>query len=136
MIEFKARLLIDSQDPEIAYGMLRAALRNTTLHIRIDDSWLRNTEPLPADCAQRIALAWHRSKIGHSDQVVFVTADPAVMCELNQMDLFDYANDTRNLAYLRTDEDLGPIEHGKSKVCEAAMDSIGQDEGNDIEGDV
>jgi len=90
MMEFKARLLVDSQDPEVAYNELRQALQYTGLEIKIADSWLKNNEPMPADCAQRIALAWQRNKdpltVDHAVQ--FVTNDPAVMAELNQMDLF------------------------------------------------
>ncbi len=87
-MEFRARLLVDSQDPEIAYGMLRAALRFTGIQIRLSDSWMRNNKPMPADSAQRIALAWQRKKIGGNDSVTFHTNDPAVMTELNQMDMF------------------------------------------------
>ncbi len=88
MIEFKARLLIDSQDPELAYSMLRAALQQSKMQIRINDSWLVNNEPLPANSAQQIALAWQRNKSGDHSHVVFDTNDPAVMCELNQIDMF------------------------------------------------
>ena len=104
MMEFPARLLVDSQDPELAYSILRAGLSFAGLEIRLQDSWLKNNEPLPADCAQRIALAW---QVGRPVQkgVQFVTHDPAVMAELNQMDLFV------------DQEDFGPIEHGKSAIA-------------------
>ena len=90
MMEFKARLLVDSQDPEYAYNILRQALQFTGLDIRIADSWLVNNAPLPANSAQRIALAWQRNKdpITVDHRVQFVTNDPAVTAELNQMDLF------------------------------------------------
>ncbi len=89
MIEFKARLLIDSQDPELAYAMLRAAFRKTAIPIRLNDSWLVNNKPLPADSAQQIALAWKRSRATpDSGQVTFDTDDLAVTAELNQLDMF------------------------------------------------
>ena len=86
-MEFNARLLVDTQDPEIAYKILRAALAlvNGAVEIKIQDTWLRNNEPLPADCAQRIALAWQKNRAIQSG-VEFQTHDPAVMAELNQVD--------------------------------------------------
>ena len=111
MMEFKARLLVDSQDPELAYALLRDALVRTgvapNFEVRLSDSWMRNNEPLPAASAQKIALAWQRSnQSGSSDRVVFQTNDPAVMAELNQMDMFADPVDIRNLAYLRAGDDL------------------------------
>lgn len=92
-MEFKVRFLVDSQDPEYAYAALRDALQYASnahdTEIRLGDSWLKNNEPLPADCAQKIALAWQRSnKRRLSDRVIFQTHDPVVMAELNQTDLF------------------------------------------------
>lgn len=108
MMEFAARLLVNCQDPELAYSELRRALQFTGIEIKIADSWLKNNKPLPKNSAQRIALAWQRGKDPGAvdDRIQFQTNDPAVMAELNQMDLFARANDVRNLAYLRAGDDL------------------------------
>ena len=119
MMEFEARILIDTQDPELAYDQLRAALQFTGLHIKIRDTWMRNNEQLPANAAQQIALKWQRSKhpVNIDRRVQFQTNDPAVMTELNQMDLFGATpNDVRNLAYMRAEGEVYLIEVGEENV--------------------
>ena len=62
MIEFHARLLVDSQDPELAYEELRQALQRSDIRIRIQDNWMLNNTPLPQHAAQTCALNWAASK--------------------------------------------------------------------------
>lgn len=83
MMEFKARILIDSQDPHLAYNELRQALKGTGLNLTINDSWLRNNEPFPAHSAQAVAAAWERNKLAFAGDVTrFVTNDPAAQYEI------------------------------------------------------
>ena len=89
-MEFKARLLVNSQDPELAYNELRQALQYTGIEIRIGEHWLKNNYPLPKDSAQRIALQWQRNMdpISVDHHVQFETDNREVAFELAQLDLF------------------------------------------------
>jgi len=82
MMEFKARILVDTQDPELAYDQLRQALQHTGVEIRIQDTWLKNNDPMPHDAANKIALAWQRNRgverwFGDDLSVKYQTSDPA-----------------------------------------------------------
>jgi len=88
MIEFKARVLVDTQDPQLAYEAIRRAFQHTGLEIRIRDTWLKNNQPLPANIAQRIAFHWQKNRvgiIGDDLSVKFQTNDPAFQTLLDSL---------------------------------------------------
>jgi len=88
MMEFKARLLVDSQDPEVAYNELRQALQYTGLEIKIQDNWLRNNEPFPAHSAALCAARWAANKdpLTVDPKVRFESGDPAIQQHLDSLE--------------------------------------------------
>jgi hypothetical protein len=88
MIEFAARILIDTQDAEIAFKEFNEALRFTGVRAVVSDRWLKNNDPIPADLTQRIAWNWTRNRTGlrfGNDIVQFHTNDPCFQTKLDNL---------------------------------------------------
>ena len=83
MIEFHIRVLVDTQDVEQAYDELQASLQFIGHTVYVRDDWMKNNDPLPADCAQRIAYAWQKNRETlFNKQIMFTTNDPAFRTKL------------------------------------------------------
>lgn len=84
MIEMKLRVLIDTQDPDIAYDSIQHALRFSGLQFEMSDAWLVNTQEYPATAAQRVAWNWQKRNPWR-DSVRFTATDPAFQTKLDTL---------------------------------------------------
>lgn len=59
MMEFKATIRIDTQDPKLAYNELRQSLQYCGLDVAVSDDWTLNMRPVDRDEACEIAANWN-----------------------------------------------------------------------------
>ena len=78
-MEFTVRICVDTQDPALGYDALRASLAFNGNRCFIQDSWLRNNKPVPADVAMKIAHRWQENNgvMNGNLGIMFDTNDPA-----------------------------------------------------------
>lgn len=84
MIEMKLRVLIDTQDPDIAYDSVQQALRFSGLRFEMSEVWMVNNREYPATSAQRIAWNWQKRNPWR-DSVRFTTTDLTFQTKLDTL---------------------------------------------------